>query len=242
VNGFEFYCEESDFGPPCGAPTPTPTPTPPPPQHCTINWALAAWCDGYDFDFCYCPSGTNKSPVIVDVLGDGFSLTDAARGVLFDLDTDGTPERISWTAPNSDDAFLALDRDGDGVINKGQELFGNFTPQPSPRPGEVRNGFIALAEFDGPANGGNSDGDINSADSVYTRLRLWQDANHDGVSQPSELRTLPELGLASMELRYKESKRTDEYGNRFRYRAKVRDARGAQIGRWAWDVFLVPGN
>jgi hypothetical protein len=56
------------------------------------------------------------------------------------------------------------------------------------------------------------------------------------------MHTLSSLGLASIDLDYKNSKRTDQYGNRFKYRAKVRDVHGAQLGKWAWDVFLVPSR
>ncbi|HEY0376202.1 MAG TPA: hypothetical protein VGC87_04525 [Pyrinomonadaceae bacterium] len=59
---------------------------------------------------------------------------------------------------------------------------------------------------------------------------------------PWELRTLPSLGRSRLDLDYKESKRTDEFGNQLRYRAKVWDAQGQQIGRWARNVFLVPAR
>ena len=191
----------------------------------------------YDFFSCSC-SGCDVcggSPIVVDINGDGIALTGPAEGVDFDLNGNGTRDRLGWTRSNSDDAWLALDRNGNGNIDNGAELFGDFTQQPA---APNKNGFLALAEFDKPANGGNGDGVINSQDSVFERLRLWQDANHNGIADSGELHTLPSLNVQAFELDFKESKRVDQSGNEFRYRAKVWDSAPGTAGRWSWDVFL----
>jgi hypothetical protein len=194
----------------------------------------------YDNGGTYCSTGADCwTPVLIDVRGNGFALTDAEGGIIFTPDSNAHQIRTAWTVANSDDAWLVLDRNSNGTIYDGTELFGNATPQSTPPVGELKNGFRALAEFDKPDNGGNGDGMINRKDAIFSRLRLWQDANHNGISEPNELHTLPELGVVAIELDYKESRRVDEYGNHFRYRARVLDERGTHTGKWAFNVFLV---
>lgn len=171
------------------------------------------------------------SPIILDLDGDGFDLTDLAGGVRFNLNPRGATERVSWTAPGTDDAWLALDRNGNGVIDDGTELFGNFTPQPA---SANRQGYLALAALDQ-----NHDDMIDAQDAVFNDLLLWQDRNHDGVSDASELSTLKAHGILGLDLRFAGHRVTDKHGNLFRYSANVLRAPGSHVGPFSYDVFLI---
>lgn len=213
-----------DFEDPQGCNPPPPPPPPPDPVDCPPD-------DGTG-PICFKNCGGCPSPIIVDLNGNGFFLTDAAHGLLFDIKGNGAPMQIAWTAAGADNGFLALPG-SDGLVHNGKELFGNFTPQP---PSAHPNGFLALAQYDA-----NGDGVIDASDPVYSRLRIWRDANHDGISQPEELHTLAEMGVSSIVLNYSLSMRTDEFGNVFRYKGKVNQGINgkSEVGRQVYDVFFV---
>jgi hypothetical protein len=189
---------------------------------------------------CYtdCDGGTAPSPILFDLDGQGFDLTGVDDPVWFDIDGDGRPDLISWTAGGSRTAFLVLDRDGDGLIENGQELFGNYTPLAGG--GTALNGYLPLFEFDDPRLGGNGNGTIDEGDAVFSRLRLWIDQNHNGLSEPSELLTLKEAGVVRIACEYSRSGRRDRYGNLFRYKGKawILNRAGRERETATYDVFF----
>ena len=216
----------------------TPCTLPPPVSCCSSVEGASLICGGgggYGCGggwACVNPDGT---PIVIDTQNQGFHLTDWEHGVSFAFYPNRPPVQLSWTDPAYANGWLVLDRNGNGLIDNATEMFGNITPQP---PSAAPNGFLALAVFDEPANGGNGNGVIDPGDAVYSHLRVWIDANHDGISQPDELKTLPEVGIFRIDLKYVLSPFVDQYGNRFRYHGADWDAAGHSY-QSCYDVILM---
>jgi len=182
VNGFEVCCRMKDV------------------EKCIGKTAAGGpvWCHAKSTAANACMScGTYHlhvgSPLVIDIDGDGVAL--ASRLVRFDLLADGTAQRLSWVGAR--EGLLALDLDGNGTIDTGAELFGDRSDCGARR---CYDGVSALAVWDRRERGGNRDGFIDATDAVYTRLRIWVDANGDAVTQPGELRTLADHRVLAINL------------------------------------------
>jgi hypothetical protein len=178
------------------------------------------------------------TPVVVSLGNGGFHFVAAEAGVYFDLDANGVAERTAWTDPAHDNAFLVLDRNRNGRVDDGRELFGSATEQPS---SDDPNGFRALAVFDHPEEGGNADGYLSPADGVYPRLRLWLDRNQDGESQSDELSVLSAWGVEAIDLEYRILSRRDRHGNLVRWMSDLYQEDRKRPGRVA-DVIFASGS
>jgi hypothetical protein len=174
-------------------------------------------------------------PVGLDLQGNGLKLTGPTPAVHFDLDADGDPDRTSWTHMQTKDGWLVLDRNQNGLIDDGRELFGNATPMMLSGNRAI-HGFEALEEFDRWALGGNEDGVIDAGDAIFGALQVWLDKNRDAVSQPGELLTLSELSIESISLSYFRDDGEDQWGNTFRWWGPIYFEDGSES--MAVDVFF----
>lgn len=147
--------------------------------------------------------------ISVDPKLDSVRLTSPAAGVTFDIDGDGALEQVAWTEPGAAVALLAIDRDGDGRITTGAELFGSFSAH------RVGNGPNALIETF-KATGAPLSGAVQHGHTLYEQLLLWVDENHNGISEESELRPLKQV-FTAIGLGFVKQQRLDQHGNLFRH-------------------------
>jgi hypothetical protein len=176
----------------------------------------------------WCPA----SPIMI-ALEDRYHLTGASDGVSFDLDADGHREQVAWTLPGSATAFLALDRNGNGTIDSGAELFGDHTERAD---GSIAaNGFEALADLDS-----NADGVVDASDVRWLDLLLWRDTNHNGTTDAGEIEGIAQSPVVSLGLAHRWIGRRDAFGNEFRYVGSLQYVKNSRVhvDRY-YDVFLV---
>jgi len=211
-----FYSNEVASAQKCDPGPPPPAPVPPPGS------------GGSGGDDTFNSSGAGSDPIVIPLHGQ-YTLSGLNDPVAFDINAIGHPQTVGWTARAADAAFLALDRNGNGRIDDGTELFGNVTPLPGG--GRAANGFDGLAQYDA-----NGDGVIDDADPIWNDLLLWVDENHNGISEPGELRHITDSTITAIELDHHWTGRRDQYGNHFGFEGRLHE--GKQV-RTFYDVFFV---
>ena len=146
------------------------------------------WQSNVSATFTSAATAIRRDPLTIDLDGDGIESSGLST-VMFDQTGHGVKTVTGWIKP--DDGLLVLDRNGNGTIDNGLELFGDSTRMSN---GQLaKNGFEALADLDT-----NHDGVIDANDAQFANLRIWQDLNQDGISQANELFTLTEKGILSL--------------------------------------------
>jgi len=163
----------------------------------------------------------NCSLLISTDASDAYALTSIDTGVRFDFDADGVLDRTAWTEPGTDVAFLALDQNDDKKIDSGSELVGNRTVPAMP------HGLRALEQL---TNYTEQRASVEADDPLLTKLLLWRDRNHNGTSEPGELRPAQDE-IAAIGLGYHPHRRVDAHGNQSRYRGYVHVRTGPGLNR-----------
>ena len=176
--------------------------------------------DIYDQQPTFANAESITSPIIIDLDKDGIETSSLAEGVFFDHDNNGLAEQTAWA--DSDDGILVMDRNGDGVINSGAELFGNNTRLADGS--MAANGFEALAELDT-----NNDGIIDFNDEQFSNLSVWRDLNQDGVSEANELLSLDEAGVSALSTGFADVNQTDANGNKLLQSGTATLADGSEV-------------
>jgi hypothetical protein len=181
------------------------------------------------------------SPIVVDTHRDGINLGPAGRGVAFDVNADGFRDLVQWVRPGGDEAFLTLDRNRNGLVDDGSELFGVGTPLLEG--GTAVNGFVGLAQYDQPLLGGNDDGVISRADAIWPELTLWIDSNADGIATRGEMRRPEAFGFTSFGTIPKVRRYIDPAGNSLPYWAWAsgRRARAVMVDVYFLELGPVTG-
>lgn len=172
-------------------------------------------------------------PLLLDVAGNGIATSPAAAGVQFSLDGPGRIASVAWTLQGSDDAFVAIDSDHNGLINSGLELIGGASPGP--------NGFSTLRTFKGIDDPSVFTGGVVSAttgrlvpgDTMFGELLLWTDQNHDGQSQEEEIESLSNAGVTGLMLGYQQVNTALPGGSSITLEgsAYLRNAKGVEMPR-----------
>jgi hypothetical protein len=197
----------------------------PEPRNCTPIWDVEGqtWLDP-----------ECDTPVLLNLGTGSYELTSAADGVRFDIRNEGSARQVAWTSRGSELAFLAYDRNANGSIDSGAELFGSATMLATGI--RAKHGFEALAELDA-----NGDGLLSPQDPAWTSLVLWTDRNHDGRSASSELQRVGESRVAWLSAAYDQKiNRRDQWGNLYRYMSHAAIRVNAENTRRIpyYDVFL----
>lgn len=179
-----------------------------------------------------------SSPIMINFANNSsnYHLTSYTDGVLFDINATGTPVQVGWTEAGSSIGILALDRNGDGTINNGSELFGTATRRLD---GSLAaNGFEALKDLDVV-----HDGQVDANDPAYELLRVWFDNSHDGVSQVNELVPLSTAGIVALFTHYRETSRMDRNGNLYAWQGSALVLKnGRERRRRVFDVALITAS
>jgi hypothetical protein len=174
------------------------------------------------------------SPIIINFETGNYRLTGANAPVMFDINAIGRPAKIGWTAAGADESFLWLDRNHNGIVDDGSELFGTATPLANGL--RAPNGFEALKELDS-----NHDHVIDSRDAIWPQLKLWRDSNHNGIAEPSEISSIVGSRVTAIAVPYAWTGLRDSYGNMFKYGSLVwvHTSGFSSFPRPVFDIFFV---